>query len=431
MKNQNSFDLFEKAKKIIPGGVNSPVRAYKSVGLNPPFIKRAKGSKIIDEDGNVFIDYVCSWGPAILGHAHEAVIEEIKRAAEDGTSYGAPTKRELELAEMICDALPSVEMVRMVNSGTEAVMSAVRLARGYTGRDRILKFEGCYHGHSDGLLVKAGSGALTSGVPDSAGVPSDYAKNTITAQYNDIEGVKEVFNACGTELAAVIVEPVAANMGVVPPDIEFLKALRELCDAYGAILIFDEVITGFRISYNGAQGYYGIVPDLTVLGKIIGGGMPVGAYGGKKEIMSMVSPSGPVYQAGTLSGNPIAMAAGIKTLQILRDNPFLYKELDNKAALLEEAFFRAAGKYGIPIALNRVGSIMSVFFTGEKVRGYKAAAGSDAGRFAKFFSKMLDGGIYIAPSQFEAIFVSCAHSEEDIRITAECIDVAFSSLLIR
>lgn len=429
MKNRNSFELFEKAKNIIPGGVNSPVRAFKAVGLNPLFIKRAKGSRIIDEDGNEFIDYVCSWGPAILGHAHEAVIEEIKRAAEDGTSYGAPTRRELELAEIICDALPSVEMVRMVNSGTEAVMSAVRLARGFTRRDLILKFEGCYHGHSDGLLVKAGSGALTSGIPDSAGVPLDYARNTITAQYNDIDGIREVFKTYGSELAAVIVEPVAANMGVVVPEIEFLKVLRELCDTYGTILIFDEVITGFRISYSGAQGYYSIVPDLTVLGKIIGGGMPVGAYGGKKEIMGLVSPSGPVYQAGTLSGNPIAMAAGLKTLKILRDNPYLYKELENKAALLEEAFLTAAGNYNIPIALNRVGSIMSVFFTGEKVLGFKAALGSDVNRFANFFSKMLDSGIYIAPSQFEAIFVSCAHNDEDIRITTECIDAAFSSLI--
>lgn len=429
MKNWNSFELFEKAKNIIPGGVNSPVRAFKSVGLNPPFIKRAKGSRIIDEDGNEFIDYVCSWGPAILGHAHEAVIEEIKRAAEDGTSYGAPTRRELELAEIICDALPSVEMVRMVNSGTEAVMSAVRIARGFTGRDMIMKFDGCYHGHSDGLLVKAGSGALTSGIPDSAGVPLDYARNTITAQYNEIDSIREVFKNYGSKLAAVIVEPVAANMGVIVPEIEFLKVLRELCDTYGVILIFDEVITGFRISFNGAQGYYGIVPDLTVLGKIIGGGMPVGAYGGKKEIMSLVSPSGPVYQAGTLSGNPIAMAAGLKTLQILRDSLFLYKELENKAALLEEAFLTAACNYNIPIALNRVGSIMSVFFTGEKVKGYKTALGSDVNRFAKFFSKMLDSGIYIAPSQFEAIFVSCAHNDEDIGITTKCIDAAFSTLL--
>lgn len=428
MNRGKSSELFERAKQIIPGGVNSPVRAYKSVGLTPPFIKKAKGSKIIDVDGNEYIDYIGSWGPMILGHAFPEVIEEIKKAAEEGTSFGAPTEKEVQLAEIICNAVPSIDMVRMVSSGTEAVMSAIRLARGFTGRSKILKFEGCYHGHSDGLLVKAGSGALTTGVPDSAGVPSDYAKNTLTAAYNNCEELEELFRLSGNELAAVIIEPVAANMGVVLPEMEFLKLLRRLTYENGVLLIFDEVITGFRVGYSGAQGYFNITPDLTVFGKIIGGGMPVGAYGGRKDIMNLISPNGPVYQAGTLSGNPVAMAAGIKTLEILRDNPSIYKELDEKAEQLEKAFRTSSEKYNIPLALNRVGSIQSGFFSGEKVVDFKSAVKSDTVRFTKYFAAMLDAGIYVAPSQYEAMFVSLSHSAEDIAKTIEAIDNAFAKL---
>lgn len=426
MLNKKSLELFEKAKQYIPGGVNSPVRAFKSVGMSPAFIKKAAGSKIFDADDNEYIDYVCSWGPMILGHANPEVTEEIIRAVYDGTSYGAPTEKEVRLASMVCEAVPSVEMVRMVSSGTEAVMSAIRLARGYTGRDKILKFEGCYHGHSDGLLVKAGSGALTTGVPDSAGVPADFARNTLTASYNDFQGVEEIFKACGDKLAAVIIEPVAANMGVVLPEEGFLKLLKELTYKYGALLIFDEVITGFRVGYSGAQGYYGVEPDLTIFGKIIGGGMPVGAYGGKREIMEMISPSGPVYQAGTLSGNPVAMSAGIKTLELLRDNPFIYEDISNKGKQLEEAFCKSSGKYGIPIRVNRIGSLLSVFFSAEEVRDYSTAIKSDTVRFAKYFKEMLAQGVYVAPSQFEAMFVSREHDDIDIGKTKEAIDLAFS-----
>lgn len=426
MNTNNSAILFEKAKQVIPGGVNSPVRAYGSVGLNPPFIKKAFGSKIIDEDGNTYIDYIGSWGPMILGHAHPEVVKAIREAVEDGTSFGAPTEKEVELAQMICDAVPSVEMVRMVSSGTEAVMSAVRLARGFTGRDKILKFEGCYHGHSDGLLVKAGSGALTTGVPDSAGVPVDYTRNTLTASYNHCEELEKVFKAFGNELAAVIIEPVAGNMGVVLPNMEFLKRLRELTLQYGAVLIFDEVITGFRVAYNGAQGLFGITPDLSVFGKIIGGGMPVGAYGGGKDIMAMISPTGQVYQAGTLSGNPVAMAAGIKTLQILKRTPSIYTELAEKTKKLEKAFYNAAQKHSIPLSVNRMGSVLTAFFTGNKVMDYKTAVGSDTVRFTKYFAAMLNHGIYIAPSQYEALFISAAHSSEDIEKTINAIEDAFA-----
>lgn len=428
MNLNKSITLFERAKQTIPGGVNSPVRAFNSVGLNPPFIKKAKGSKIIDIDGNEYIDYVCSWGPMILGHTHGEVIEEINKAVLDGTSFGAPTEKEVKLAELICSAVPSVEMVRMVSSGTEAVMSAIRLARGFTGRDKILKFEGCYHGHSDGLLVKAGSGALTTGVPDSAGVPKDYAKNTLTASYNHCEGLEELFKSQGRNLAAVIIEPVAGNMGVVLPNIEFLKLLRQLTQKYGVLLIFDEVITGFRIAYQGAQGYYGITPDLTVFGKIIGGGMPVGAYGGRKDIMNLISPNGPVYQAGTLSGNPVAMAAGIKTLEILRDNPNVYKELSDKATLLDNAFVTSSKKYNIPVNVNRIGSLLSVFFSTEKAVDYQTAIKSDTRRFAKYFSYMLEAGIYVAAAQFEAMFLSYAHNQSDIENTCIAIDAAFAKL---
>lgn len=423
-----STELFEKAKQIIPGGVNSPVRAFRSVGLTPPFIQRARGSKIYDVDGNEYIDYVGSWGPMILGHARDEVVQAIREAAADGTSYGAPTEKEIQLARLICDAVPSVEVVRMVSSGTEAVMSAIRLARGFTGRDKILKFEGCYHGHSDGLLVKAGSGALTTGVPDSAGVPADYAKNTLTAAYNHCDQLQDIFQKQGNQLAAVIVEPVAGNMGVVLPKTEFLKVLRELTRKSGSLLIFDEVITGFRVAYHGAQGYYGITPDLTVFGKIIGGGLPVGAYGGRREIMELISPSGPVYQAGTLSGNPVAMAAGIKTLQILRDNPDIYGRLDQKAERLENAYLYAAKTRGIPSVVNRVGSMLSAFFTGEEVVDYQSAITSDTGRFGKYFRGMLERGIYLAPSQFEAMFIADAHDDDDIGKTITAIEEVFGLL---
>ncbi len=426
MNMEKSHLLFEKSKNFIPGGVNSPVRAFKSVGMTPPFIKSAKGSRIIDMDGNEYVDYVGSWGPMILGHAHPEVVEEIKKACEDGTSYGAPTHKELILAEMIINAVPSVEMVRMVSSGTEAVMSAIRAARGFTGRDKILKFEGCYHGHSDGLLAKAGSGALTTGVPDSAGVPNDYVKNTIVSEYNNLDELENVFKRHGNELAAVIVEPVAGNMGVVLPDNGFLEFLREITIKYGVVLIFDEVITGFRVSYGGAQGYFGITPDMTVFGKIIGGGMPVGAYGGRKDIMSMVSPVGPVYQAGTLSGNPVAMAAGIKTLEILRDNPCIYKKIEDNAMELEKSFLDSSRKYGIPIKVNRMGSLLSAFFTEEDVVDLKTAMTCDLGKFQSYFQNMLQSGIYIAPSQFEAIFVSSAHKKEDIARTINAVDYVLS-----
>lgn len=428
MNNNRSKELFEAAKKVLPGGVNSPVRAYKSVGLNPPFIKRAEGSKIYDADGNTYIDYVGSWGPMILGHANKDVIDKIREALSEGTSFGAPTEKEIELAKLICDAVPSVDMVRMVSSGTEAVMSALRLARGFTGRDKILKFEGCYHGHSDGMLVKAGSGALTTGVPDSAGVPKDYAKNTLTASYNSFDEVESIFKAAGSEIAAVIIEPVAGNMGVVLPQEGFLKFLRDITQEYGALLIFDEVITGFRISYSGAQGYYDVTPDLSVFGKVIGGGLPVGAYGGREDIMRMISPEGPVYQAGTLSGNPVAMGAGIKTLEILRDNPSIYEKIDQMGAKLERALVEAAEKHGIPLGVNRIGSMLCAFFTGEEVKDYKTAVKSDTGMFKRYFAGMLENGIYLAPSQFEAMFVSYAHSFEDIEKTINSVDRIFGTL---
>jgi glutamate-1-semialdehyde 2,1-aminomutase len=428
MNMNQSITLFSKAKQIMPGGVNSPVRAYRAVGLIPPFIKSAKGSKICDVDGNEYIDYVGSWGSMILGHAPDEVIEAIIKAAGNGIGFGAPTEPEIELAELIREAVPGIEMMRMVNSGTEAVMSAVRLARGFTGRDKILKFEGCYHGHADGLLVKAGSGVLTAGIPDSAGVPNDYARNTLIASYNNCDEVDTIFKTCGNELAAVIIEPVAANMGVVLPQPDFLKRLRKLTLKYGVLLIFDEIVTGFRVSYHGAQGYYGIMPDITTFGKIIGGGMPSGAYGGRTEIMNYVSPSGPVYQAGTFSGNPVAVAAGIAVLKTLRNKPFFYKELDRKAAILEEALLSSAQKHGVALAVNRMGSLLSAFFTPEKVNDYQTAVSSDIIRFAAYFKSMLANGIYIAPSQFEAMFVSTAHSDEDIGRTITAIELALASL---
>ena len=422
---EKSHRLFKKACKLIPGGVNSPVRAFKAVGGTPIFIDRARGSKIYDVDGNFYIDYVLSWGPLILGHAHPKVVKALKKAIERGTSYGAPTPLEVELAELVLKAYPSMDKVRMVNSGTEATMSAIRVARGFTGRDKIIKFEGCYHGHADGLLVKAGSGATTFGVPDSPGVPKSYAKNTITLPFNDIAAVKTVIKREWRSIACVIIEPVVGNIGCVLPKSGFLGSLRKLTKDHGIVLICDEVMTGFRVSYGGAQAYYGIAPDMTCLGKVIGGGLPVGAYGGKKEIMSMVSPEGPVYQAGTLSGNPIAMTAGIETLKILsKDNT--YKKLENIAALLESGLVDAASKAGVKTRFYRAGTMFCNYFTDTKVIDYKTAKTSDTSKFSRFFSGMLRRGINIAPSQFEAGFISLAHSEKDIEKT---VRAAYKTLL--
>ncbi len=418
MRQERSQALFERAKKRIPGGVNSPVRAYKAVGRTPRFIVSAKGSRITDADGNEYIDYVCSFGPGILGHAHPAVVEAVRAACADGLSFGAPTEKEVVLAELVCGMMPSIELLRLVSSGTEAVMSAVRAARGFTGRDRILKFRGCYHGHSDGLLVKAGSGALTAALPDSAGVPLDFTKNTLVADYNDRESVERLFEANAGEIAAVVVEPVAANMGVVLPKEGFLSFLREITRKEGALLIFDEVITGFRLGEGGAQEYYGIRPDLTTLGKIIGGGMPIGAYGGRRDIMEMIAPSGPVYQAGTLSGNPVATAAGIETLTILKNHPEIYRELEEKTQKLAQVMRKALGE---SVSVNQKGSLLGVFFAQGGVNDYESALKSDTGRYADYFNFMLDRGIYLAPSQFEAMFVSAAHSFEDIERTCEAV----------
>ncbi len=416
IKDAKSKQIFQKAKTLIPGGVNSPVRAFGSVGMTPRFIQSANGDKITDIDGNEYIDYVCSWGPGILGHAHPQVIYAVQKACAEGLTFGAPTKKEVILAEMISECVPSMEMSRLVCSGTEAVMSAVRVARGFTKREKIVKFKGCYHGHSDGLLVKVGSGAMTSSVPDSAGVPSDFTKHTLIALYNDKESVKNLFEKNGSEIAAVIVEPVAANMGVVLPEKGFLEFLREITLKYGALLVFDEVITGFRLGLGGAQEYFHVKPDITTLGKIIGGGLPVGAYGGKKEIMEMVSPAGPVYQAGTLSGNPIAVTAGIETLKILQKDTSIYQRLEEKAALLEKAVKKSAGE---TVCVNRIGSLMSVFFTAGKVSDYATAASSDTKRYAEYFAWLLEHGIYTAPSQFEAMFISDAHTKEDIDKTCQ------------
>lgn len=415
---KNSVQLFEEAKKLMPGGVNSPVRAYKAVGGTPRFIKKAKGSHIYDVDGNDYIDYVCSWGPGILGHAEDRVIRKVKEACEDGLTFGAPTKKEVILAQLIKDCIPSMEMVRLVSSGTEAVMSAIRVARGYTKRDMIVKFKGCYHGHSDGLLVKAGSAALTSAVPDSAGVPADYTKNTLVASYNDEKSVSDLFATYGDQIAAIIVEPVAANMGLVLPKEGFLQFLRRITKEHGALLIFDEVITGFRLGIGGAQAYYDVTPDLTTLGKIVGGGMPIGAYGGSREIMSVVSPEGGVYQAGTLSGNPIATTAGIETITILKENPRIYEEIEEKTKILATAIKE---HFGDCVQVNQIGSLMSVFFTKEAVTDYESALTSNLTEYAKYFEFLLEHGIYTAPSQFEAMFVSNAHTKEEINQTCEVI----------
>ena len=420
---ENSKVLFEKSLEKIPGGVNSPVRAFGSVGGSPLFIKSANADHIYDVDGNEFIDYVCSWGPGILGHAHPQVIEAVKKACVDGLTFGAPTKKELELAELITDAMPSIEKVRLVNSGTEATMSAIRTARGYTGRDMIIKFRGNYHGHSDGLLVKAGSAALTTAVPDSAGVPASYTQNTLVAEYNNEDSVRELMEQYGENVAAIIVEHVAANMGVVPPQKGFLKFLRDITLKYETVLIFDEVITGFRLKFGGAQEYFGVKPDMTTLGKIVGGGMPIAAYGGKKEIMDRVSPTGPVYQAGTLSGNPIATTAGIETLKILKAHPEYYKHIDESAKKLADAYRKMAKEKNIPLHVNQIGSLLSAFQTGEVVDDYDSALTSDTNAYTEYFWKMLDNGIYVAPAQFEAMFVSVAHTKEDIERTCEVISL--------
>ncbi|OMF31657.1 glutamate-1-semialdehyde-2,1-aminomutase [Paenibacillus sp. FSL H8-0548] len=421
-----SVEAFARAKKVIPGGVNSPVRAFKSVGLNPVYMERGAGSRIYDIDGNSYIDYVASWGPLIMGHAHPEVVEVIKRTAERGTSFGAPTELETLMAELVCERVPSVDIVRMVNSGTEATMSALRLARGYTKRNKILKFEGSYHGHADSLLIKAGSGVATLGLPDSPGVPDHVASHTITVPYNDIESVKLAFEKFGEEIACIIVEPVAGNMGVVPPLPGFLQGLRDITTQYGTVLIFDEVMTGFRVGYSCAQGLYDIKPDLTCFGKIIGGGLPVGAYGGKRELMEMIAPSGPIYQAGTLSGNPLAMAAGYTTLKLL--TPKIYEQLERQAVRLQLGFEANARKHGIASTINRVGSMVCPFFTDTFVINFETAKTSDLERFKSYFSSMLDLGVSVAPSQFEGMFVSAVHTDEDIDATIAAHDTAFSRL---
>lgn len=424
MKMDNSSRMFEEAQRYIPGGVNSPVRAFKSVGGNPVYIAKGEGSRITDVDGNSYIDFIGSWGPLILGHAHPKVLAAIQEAAVLGTSFGAPTERETEMAKLVCEIVPSVEVVRMVNSGTEATMSALRLARGYTKRNKIMKFEGCYHGHADSLLIKAGSGVATLGLPDSPGVPEATAVNTITVPYNDLESVKLAFENFGADLAAVIVEPIAGNMGVVPPQPGFLEALREITQQHGTLLIFDEVMTGFRVSRGGAQELYGITPDLTTMGKVIGGGLPVGAYGGKREIMQQIAPAGPIYQAGTLSGNPLAMAAGLTTLQEL-GQPGAYEKLEALSARLAEGLAENARKLGIPYTLNRVGSMVCLFFTDTPVVNYDTAKTADLDKFSAYFRYLLEEGVMIPPSQFEGMFVSLAHTEEDIERT---IDASYKAM---
>ncbi|GFN33646.1 glutamate-1-semialdehyde 2,1-aminomutase [Paenibacillus xylaniclasticus] len=425
-RDERSKAAFEQAKQYIPGGVNSPVRAFKSVGLTPAYMERGSGSRVYDIDGNSYIDYVASWGPLIMGHAHPEVIEAIKRTAEKGTSFGAPTELETLMAQLVCERVPSADIVRMVNSGTEATMSALRLARGYTKRSKILKFEGSYHGHADSLLIKAGSGVATLGLPDSPGVPESIASHTITVPYNDIESVKLAFEKFGEQIACVIVEPVAGNMGVVPPLPGFLQGLRDITTQYGSLLIFDEVMTGFRVNYHCAQGLFGITPDLTCLGKVIGGGLPVGAYAGRRDLMEQIAPAGPIYQAGTLSGNPLAMVAGYTTLKLL--TPEVYERLEQLSARLQRGFEANAAKHGIPSTINRVGSMVCPFFTDTHVINFETAKTSNLDYFRSYFASMLDLGVSVAPSQYEGMFVSGVHTEEDIDLTIQAHDIALSRL---
>ena len=423
-----SEELFEQAVKVLPGGVNSPVRAYRAVGMAPRFITRADGPFIWDEDGKRYIDYVCSWGPMILGHNHPVIREAVEKAVKDGLSFGAPTRREVEIAQLMIDLVPNIEMVRMVNSGTEAVMSAVRLARGATGRDKIIKFEGCYHGHSDCLLVNAGSSALAGGHPSSAGVPEDIVKHTLTAQFNDLASVEALLDAYPGQIACIIVEPVAANMGVVNPAPGFLEGLRALCDKSGALLIFDEVITGFRLALGGAQEYFGVKADLVTFGKIIGGGMPVGAYCGSRALMEQVAPCGPVYQAGTLSGNPVAMAAGLAQLNYLKEHPEVYTDIAAKGEKLAAGLRATIAKTGAPVVVNQIGSLLAPFFTPTAVSTFVDAKGSDVGKYAQYFQGMLERGVALAPAQFEAMFVSAAHGEEELQATLAAAEAVFAGL---
>lgn len=428
MNGQRSQQLFSEAQKLLPGGVSSPVRAFGALGGTPLFIASAQGAKLYDVDGRAFIDYVGSWGPLILGHAHPLVVAAIKEAAERGTSYGAPTELELELAKLIRDAMPSIELIRLVNSGTEATMSALRLARAYTKRDKIIKFAGCYHGHADFLLVQAGSGVMTFGLPGSAGVPQEIAKNTLVAPYNDLESVQTLFEQFPEQIAAVIVEPVAGNMGIVLPQPGFLEGLRQLTQNDGALLIFDEVITGFRVAYGGAQRLYNIESDLTCLGKIIGGGLPVGAYGGRHKIMELVAPLGPVYQAGTLSGNPLAMAAGVATLRELA-HPGTYERLETRSHHLAQGLMKAAREVGASLHINRIGSMLTPFFTEQPVTDYASAQQANAQQYAKFFWQLIKRGVYLPPSPFEAWFVSLAHTRADVELTVEAAREALREVL--
>jgi len=428
MAGPKSEALFERAQRVMPGGVNSPVRAFRAVGGTPFFVQRGEGCFLWDVDGNRYVDFVCSWGPLILGHAHPEVVAAVKEAIEHGTTYGAPTELEIRLAEKIQQAFPSMEMLRLVNSGTEATMSAIRTARGYTGRSRIVKFEGCYHGHADYLLVKAGSGATTFGIPDSAGVPESFSQETIVLPYNDVKAFVRTMEAVGDQIAAVIVEPIAGNMGVVLPKPEFLHALREQTQKHGAVLIFDEVITGFRVTYGGAQTLYGIQPDMTCLGKIVGGGFPLAAYGGRREIMEHVAPLGPVYQAGTLSGNPIAVTAGLKTLEILeRDNP--YPDLERRTQWLTDEMAVIAREVGVPVQINCIASMFTVFFNDQPVVDYASAKRSDTQRYARFFHVLLEKGVFFPPSQFEAAFLSTAHTDDALAVTLEALRSAFQKSL--
>lgn len=429
MMTDQSARLFTLAKALIPGGVNSPVRACRSVGCDPLFVRRAAGCLITDVDGNEFIDFVGSWGPMILGHAHPEVVEAIQRTAADGTSFGAPSPLEVELADMVCRSVPSLEKVRFVSSGTEATMSAVRLARGYTGRKVVVKFDGCYHGHADTFLVRAGSGVITLGIPGSPGVPEDIVKNTLSIPYNDTVTLERTLRDESLDIACVIVEPVAGNMGVVPPDQGFLQTLRRITRELGIVLIFDEVITGFRLALGGAQERFGITPDLTCLGKIIGGGLPVGAYGGRAEIMDRVAPDGPVYQAGTLSGNPLAMAAGLAMLKVVR-RPGFYEELEEKSDWFAAEMTGILARVGVPTVLNRVGSMMTCFFTTDPVRDYESALRADTDRYGRYFRAMLDGGVWLAPSQFEAAFISAAHGRDHLEKALAVTESSFKKLMV-